>query len=182
MFTCGDGQKATVASAFYHASSGTAGGSSGSAKQPAGSSSPIASPGSSGPSKNDGNSSSTPTGPIVGGVIGGIAVLVIAPTLIWFVLRLKRKDMLKASATSPSNDAMEMMRKPEKAQSQGSTSELCAGDKTQYVYSELEAYLTELRIAGQYVHEVSVSPAAPTSGRTVLFGSVPTQPYAELDN
>jgi hypothetical protein len=176
MFTCGDGQKASMVSAFYHASSGATGGGSVTPKQLSGS---VVAP--SRPSGKDSNNSSTPIGPIVGGVVGGVAVLVIAPTLVWFALRLKRKDRLKTGASPPSTDTLEM-RKPETAQSQGSTSELYAGDKTQYTYSELEAHPAELPLAVQYAHEVSLNPAAPTSGRTELFGSAPHQPYAELDS
>ena len=42
-------------------------------------------------------SSSTPVGPIVGGVVGGLAGLALLGLAVWFVMRRKRNDSSKAS-------------------------------------------------------------------------------------
>jgi hypothetical protein len=44
--------------------------------------------------------SSTPTGPIVGGVIGGIALIAFISFLVWFYLRKRRQDKAIAIATA----------------------------------------------------------------------------------
>jgi hypothetical protein len=175
MFTCG--QRAATVSAFYHAASGAADVSSGKQQQAAGSS--AVSSGQSGNNNTAASDPSTPIGPIVGGVIGGVAIIILAPTLIWFVLRTKSKDQIAAAGASSSN--LVEMRKPPTAHSQAS--ELYSGDKRQHGYSEMEVSPAELPLAdARYAHEAPWAPATPSAaGRSELVGSEP-KVYKELDS
>jgi hypothetical protein len=174
MFTCGNGQKASMVSAFYHAASESAGRSSATQQQPAASSKP-----SSGPTETSHaapGGSSTPIGPIIGGVVGGVGILVLALVLIW---RTKRKDKTAAKASSSSDSVLEMT-KPPTAQNQAS--ELWPDSKTHHLYSELEVRPTELPLAeAHYAHETGTVSADPRKlGRSELMGSGP-RVYGELD-
>lgn len=210
MFTCGSDDTQTMVTAFYH-STGPAGASSGAAKsvntqkqQSSGSAA-----GSSNQSGSHDDSSSFPLATVLGAVIGGIAVILIAVFLAWFVLRTKRKDNLAAARLDSglaSGKAVEMIKPPGTSQSQ--TSELQTNEKKQPMFSELEtppfehaelqdsqAYRQELAgdtKAGSmaYLHEApstaatALSPGGselPAGERSELYGSEPGTPWQAHD-
>lgn len=165
MFTCGDGQKTSVVSALYHASSGASEDSTGSQRQPAAHSE-------SSPAENEesNGSSSTAAGPIAGGVVGGLVVIVI-PIVVWLILRQKRqrKDADMSNAASAS---MTELQKPQTSHSQN-MSEPDSDGKGQPQYAEMEIPPSELALGKvHYSHELSYAPAAPTAlGRSELSGN-----------
>lgn len=197
MFTCGSDNAQTMITAFYHAT-GPGGASSGAAKsvntqkqQPSGSAAE-----SSNQSGGDSDSSSFPLATVIGAVIGGVAVILIAAFLAWFVLRTQRKD--KSAATghdggSPSEKAVETVKSPVTLHSQ--TSELHADKKMQPTVTELEtppfehAELQDSQPRSQelpgdaklgpmsYLYEASSTPATPIS---IGMSEMPATERSEL--
>lgn len=133
MFTCGSEDKATQVSAQYH-STGPAAASSGAATGSQSSSSlPVSGQPKGGGNSRDNSSSSLAT--VIGAVIGGIAVMLIAVFLIWFVIRTKRKDRATQPLPSPPASVIEMVQDPSMSDSR---SELHAEEKKMPTYSEME--------------------------------------------
>lgn len=176
MFTCGNGQAASMVSAFYHSTSANVRASIKKGQPAASSVGPSSSEHS---QKNSAQDSSPPLGPIVGGVVGGVGVVIIGFVLIW---RTKRKAK-KTSPTDPSSGSVVELTKPPTAHSQAT--ELASDDKagSKSFYSELEVPRTVSEIPlgrAHYAHEAASVPADASTGRSELIGSE-QRVYAELD-
>jgi hypothetical protein len=182
-FTCGPGSQATQASAFYHAVSsvdvpssasvqptdnGATGGTGDNAATGGRESN-----GASGGAGNSGSGSgtdTTPYGPIVGGVVGGLGVLIFGVLVIWFIRRKGR--------TNQKEDEVSKVDQP--PSSDGQSHSNCASDEKRYptvemeaqesAYSELPAPPAELSNSQMsYAHEAAGEPAHPTEvGRSEL--------------
>ena len=170
MFTCGNGNGVDMVSAFYHATS--VGAIRSMTQESSQSPEPSSSSGQS--TKTGSNDTSTPVGPIVGGVVGGVGVVIIGFVLVW---RTKRKGKKPPSSGS----VVELTRPPTTGQSQTTVSDDNKDAGHAYAEMEVPHTVSEMPLGrAHYAHEVGGQPGDASKGRMELVGSE-RKVYAELD-